>query len=408
MSRRLPLFLLLYADALSVSLIVSLLGPLLLHPQTELFLVAEPYPVRSAAYGILLGVYSLLMVYAAPFLGHLSDRVGRRPVLLLGAAGVALGGLGAGAAVSSGLLLLLLASRILAGATAAGQATAQAALVEGSPPSTRGSAISMSLLASALGLGSGPAVAGGLAGGPGLATPLYFSGLLGLAALLSLALLYRDRRPSPGRLDLGALRLGEGVACLVEAFRHPRLKVLLALFLALHLSWGACFSFASLSLLQASGFGPEQVGRLVSWLGAGLGLGSGLLWPLLARRLPLGALASAGLTGAALATGLSALAGGPLPWEAAAFLTGLALNLALPSMLTLLSELGPADRQGWVFGLAGSGAALGWGVSAVLAGGLPDLGPVGPLRAAAALLLAAGVALACFRVPAPPPSPPRG
>ncbi|HXE71606.1 MAG TPA: MFS transporter, partial [Candidatus Nitrosotenuis sp.] len=142
MSRRLPLFLLLYADALSVSLIVSLLGPLLLHPQTELFLVAEPYPVRSAAYGILLGVYSLLMVYAAPFLGHLSDRVGRRPVLLLGAAGVALGGLGAGAAVSSGLLLLLLASRILAGATAAGQATAQAALVEGSPPSTRGSAIS--------------------------------------------------------------------------------------------------------------------------------------------------------------------------------------------------------------------------------------------------------------------------
>ncbi|HVH83998.1 MAG TPA: MFS transporter, partial [Steroidobacteraceae bacterium] len=133
---------------------------------------------RAAGYGGWLAfVYALLQFFCAPVLGNLSDRFGRRPVLLFALFALGIDYLIMGFAPAIGWLF---AGRAIAGVAGASFTPAYAYVADISPPEKR--AQNFGLMGAAFGLGFilGPAI-GGLLGGLGPRAPFFTAGAIALA-----------------------------------------------------------------------------------------------------------------------------------------------------------------------------------------------------------------------------------
>ena len=130
---------------------------------------AERFGVTATVIGLLMSTFSLAQLICAPILGRLSDRIGRKPVILISLFGTALGSLLTGAA---GSVWILFAGRLLDGASGASVSVAQAAVADVATPAQR--ARLMGLLGAAFGVGfvAGPAL-GALAALGGAHVPFY-------------------------------------------------------------------------------------------------------------------------------------------------------------------------------------------------------------------------------------------
>lgn len=137
-------------------------------------LYTEHLGATAIQIGLITGIYSLMTFVFSPVMGKLSDRFGRRPVLLISIVGTAFGFVLMGLART---LWLLFAARALDGITGANISTAQAYIADVTPPEKRSK--SMGLIGAAFGLGFifGPAI-GGLLSPISAAAPFYFAAAL--------------------------------------------------------------------------------------------------------------------------------------------------------------------------------------------------------------------------------------
>lgn len=201
---------------------LDLIGFGILIPQLGVYGVkfgASPFSV-----GLLLSVYSLLQLVFAPVLGRLSDRYGRRPVLLLSLAGSMLGYVLFAFAHSLPLLFL---SRVIDGASGGNISTAQAYVADVTRPEER--AKGMGLIGAAFGLGFvlGPALGGFLgAWGGNLYIGLFAAGLSALNLLFTFLVLVESR--VPGSDSTASTRSMKGAAF---ALRLPVVGLCLILIL---------------------------------------------------------------------------------------------------------------------------------------------------------------------------------
>lgn len=144
-------------------------------------LYALHFGASSVANGFLIGIYSAVQFFGSPLWGKLSDRVGRRPVLIFSVLGTALGFYMMGSAQT---LAMLFVARIIDGVSGGNIGTAQAYIADITTPEERSGA--MGFIGAAFGLGFifGPAI-GGLLTSCGYGAPFYFAaGLALLNALL--------------------------------------------------------------------------------------------------------------------------------------------------------------------------------------------------------------------------------
>lgn len=346
---------------------------------------ASPFEVTG-----LMAVYSAMQFLFAPFWGRLSDRVGRRPVLLwsIGATAVCLAGF-----ALAPTLPLLFVCRAAHGAATANIGTAQAALADITPPGERARA--MGLIGAAFGLGftAGPAV-GGLLAHYGLTTPIWVAaGLSGLNFALAVAWLPETRVPAAAGSHGRTL---DPVAW-ARVLGHPVVGRWVAVTGLLTMSFALMESTFTLFAERAWGLGPTDVG----WLFGAAGLTTIVVQGGLVRRwaprfgerrlVPVGLLV--------LALGMVLLpyaTPGPLVWGLFATMAA-GQGLASPSLAALVSrEAG--DAQGLVLGVNQSMAALGRVLGPTIGGLLfVSPGPAWPFFSAAGLL---GVALLVFGGPA--------
>lgn len=259
MSRRVLaiLFAVVFMDLVGFGMVIPLLP-----------LYAQQYAPPPWVFGLLLASYSAMQLVFSPILGALSDRWGRRPVLLVSLAGSAVGYVLFGLADS---LALLFASRIVAGVAGGNVAAAQAVIADVTTPEER--AKGMGLIGAAFGLGfiAGPALAGVLLSFsprlPGLAAAT-FSALAWLAAWRAL-----PETKHPGR--------GTAVRRLPLAGARGLGGLLLVGFLTVT-GWAA-FEVTFAQFLHARWALPAS---RVAWLFAYVGLLAVLVQGLVVRKIP--------------------------------------------------------------------------------------------------------------------------
>jgi MFS family permease len=205
MSRpRSPLF------VLFLTVFIDLVGFGIVIPVLPLY--AENFHATPMAIGWLTGVYSGMQIVFTPILGKLSDRFGRRPVLLVSIAGTAVGFALMGMAQS---LTLLFVARILAGITGGNISIPQAYIADVTAPEKRSHAMGMIGAAFGLGFTFGPLI-GGLMSRISYGAPFFFAAGLAVAnaVLVYLILpesLSREHRAKPHE-----------EASMAEVFRHGR------------------------------------------------------------------------------------------------------------------------------------------------------------------------------------------
>ena len=159
-------------DMLAVGIIVPVL------PAIVGQFTADPSE-QARWYGVIAASYALSQFVSAPILGALSDRFGRRPVLLLGFCGLALNFFTTALATS---LWMLVASRIIGGAVQANTAVANAYVADITAPADRAKRFGMLGAMFGIGFILGPVI-GGVLGGIDLRLPFFAAGGLALANL---------------------------------------------------------------------------------------------------------------------------------------------------------------------------------------------------------------------------------
>jgi DHA1 family tetracycline resistance protein-like MFS transporter len=224
--------------------------------------------------GLLLAVYSLAQMIVSPWWGRLSDRIGRRPLVIIGAAGCCVGFVALGLADA---LIVVFVARAWLGSFGIGMATAQAWVADNVPGADRGRTMALISAASAFGFTLGPALGAlGVATG-GLAVPFWVAAGLAAANTL-LAALVLPRTPPVARAAARArfrdVATGRTFAvCLVVSFvltyAFSNIEATFALFTRDALAFsvadnGWCFALLGLTGTATTALGTRALARRMS------------------------------------------------------------------------------------------------------------------------------------------------
>ena len=377
------------------TILIDFVGFSVLIPVLPLF--AERLGATPVQIGLMLAVYALAQLLFLPAWGWTSDRIGRRPVLLVSLFGTA-----------ASFVLLAVAediptvyvARALAGFFAASVGTAQAVVTDATPPSERTSG--MGMIGSAFGAGMilGP-VMGGLLASWDEKAPFYavavLAGLNGVIALFTLDESRPLDLPRPPWKDL-AVSLIPTPLRLLGAVHEKRIGVYLGFFFVFFSAFSVLEGMITLYLGERFGADEFDAALVFAWLGVFLALTQAVALPRLVSHLSEFNLVCVGL--AVMAAGFWAVALAPaFPWF---FLIGPVIaignGLAFPTFTSLYSKACRAEEAGE---LLGQSNAMGTAGRIVGAGGggllMANAGLTSPFWVAGAVMALGLVGFILFR-----------
>ena len=309
----------------------------------------------SAVYGLLIALYALMQFLFAPLLGALSDRFGRRPVLLISIFGLAADYLLTAFAPDLGWLVL---ARIASGITAANVTAGNAYIADVSAPEERARNFGLAGAAFGLGFIVGPAV-GGLLGQSDPRLPfLLAAGLAGLNFLYGLLLLPESLPPERRTpLRAGGLRRLNPFGAVLALRRYPAVFDLAATTLLVSLSQSALQSTWILFTAQRFGWDTLQNGLSLTVFGVITAVVQGGLVGRIAARLGEPRALLLGLGAGAVSQVLYGLA--TQGWQLyAVMLAGALAGLVMPVTQSLVTRQVEPGEQGAVQGALASLTSL--------------------------------------------------
>lgn len=330
---------------------------------------SEQFGAKGFAIGAIISSFSLMQFFFAPVWGRLSDRIGRRPVLLISLAGSAMSyalfAIAAGYQGSTGLMILL-ASRVFAGICGANLSVASAYIADVTTPENRSKGMGMIGMAFGLGFILGPALGGLSAKMWGLAGPGWVAAsVCAFNFLLACKILVESRQPSsqhaPSRPKWDQW---------VHTLSQPKLGLLIGLFFLATFCFTAFESTLPLLLDKRFRYDETQISFLFAYCGLVGALVQGGAIGRLVKRFGEQSL----IFGSLLVVAVSLVM---IPFVPG--LIGLLLSLALFSIgsginraptMGLISINSPLNEQGATLGVAQSAGTLARVIGPTIATGL--------------------------------------
>ncbi len=370
------IFLIVFLDLLGAGILVPVFP----------FLVRQ-FQNDAMAVGLMSVAFSGAQFFATPILGVLSDRFGRRPVLLISLAGTAFGYFLFGWA---GTLWLMYLSRVIDGVTGGNISTAQAYIADITPPEQR--AKNFGLIGAAFGLGFiiGPAL-GGVLSKISLTAPAFGAGALSLVTLAATWFFLPESHPVEKRgVRITDWRQLDPLRQIGRALVRPELTLLLLAFFSANFAMAALQTNFAVYAFDTYQIGPAQIAGIFAAIGIVGVLTQGLLMRRISgvvdgRKL---AVIGTAIAGAAFA-GLPFIPSGPLLFIPCGFIS-FGMGLTGPSLTSLLSRVVSSQEQGSILGVSQSLGSLTRVLSPVAAGALYDhVSHTSPYYAGALCLLLA-------------------
>ena len=345
---------------------IDLVGFGIVIPVLPFYAEGSIFNATPRTVGLLFASYSIMQLIFSPILGRLSDRYGRRPVLLLSIIGTGIGFLILGLART---LTLLFVGRILDGITGGNISTAQAYIADVTTPENR--AKGMGLIGAAFGLGFifGPVI-GGILSPFGIQVPFFFAAGLCFANALLLYFTLPETVTHDHPARASAAR-GRGLSQLLESLKQPRLAFVLIIYFMFVVAFSVMVSSFSFYVMFRFGYDAQHAGYLFAYVGLISVIVQGGLIGRLVKRF--GEIALVILGALCFSFSLFAV---PFVGPAAGGLAGLLIgggifslgnSLATPALISLASKTAGQADQGTVLGVTQSVASLARAVGPFLA-----------------------------------------
>lgn len=386
------IFLTLFLDLVGFGIVLPLL------PQ-----FARQHNAQEWQIGLLMGSYSLMQFFFSPMWGRLSDRIGRRPVLLISITGSALSYLLFAFAPT---LTMLFVSRLVAGAMAANIATAQAYVADVTTAENRTKGMGMVGAAFGLGFVLGPALAGVLSHwalqnghSPQVVVGIAAATFSLIDLLWAAARLKESLTPEIRAKAVAAV--GSRLSRMSAALRNPSLGLPILLFFLGTVAWSQLEPTLARYVQERFDFHEAETGYMFAYVGVIVALVQGGFAGRMAKKRGEGRMV---LTGALLLTvGLACVPLAPGVGALYGLLALLAAGQAMvvPALQSLVSKAASAEDQGSTLGVSQGFSSLARVVGPSLGGVLFGVGHAIPFWSASGLMLLMLILAGRLRAPAP-------
>ena len=359
-----------------LTIFVNLVGFGIIIPLLPFY--AESFGASPLAIGLLFAVFSMAQLVASPVLGDLSDRYGRRPVLIASLIGTIVSFVMMALAQS---LMLLFIARIVDGLSGGNISTARAYVADITEPEDRARAYGFIGAAFGLGFILGPAISAVLA-------PISYTAPIWAAAAITGVALALAWLWLPETVHSASAHIGAPIRSLAAMMHRPALRRILMIDFWYWFAFAVFQTTFALFAARRFGFDAPQTGYLFAGFGVlGALVQTTLIRPTVGRlgdkgtfMLGLG-FGAAGLLGVTLTDSVTMFAVALVP-------VALGVGLGHPTVSSLVSQAAVRDEQGRMQGAAGAVESLGrtigpvWGTAA-----LQRFGEATPYVSAAALLM---------------------
>jgi multidrug resistance protein len=379
MSPLVIIFLTVFIDLLGFGIIIPLLP-----------FYAESFGATALMVGLLGTSFSLMQFVFSPIWGRLSDRIGRKPIILIGLMGSCVSYLVLALATTLPIVFL---ARIVGGIAGANIPTAQAYIADVTTPENRAKGMGMVGAAFGMGFIFGPAL-GGLLSRFGPSVPMWFAAALCFLNFAAACFLLPESRVGT-KQSSGLSRLDVFRRALV----HPQLTLLLALYFLVTFAFSGFEATFALFSERRFGFTGATIGLVFTFIGTILALVQGVVVGRVVKRIGEARLIPVAIFLIAVSIGLVPFAFSVPVLLGAVGLLAMGMGFNSPAMSSMVSRLSDPNDQGGILGLASSLASLGRVVGPAWGGFLFDhFGMTVPyLSAAAMMLVAFGVSFVGLR-----------
>src|SRR5258706_2772475 len=378
----LPVCLIVLVDVFGMTLVIPLLA-----------IYAETLHATPLQATMLISVFAACQLVSGPLIGHMSDRVGRKPMLLISQIGTFIGFI---VMARARVLWMLYLARVLDGSTAGNLSLAQAYISDHTEPSQRAKSFGLIGIAFGVGFFIGPSLTGYLSAKYGMTTPIYLAAVMSATSILCTAFLLKGGSQSHHAFDDrgAALRW----TTYARYFARPGLRERLFQFLffitsfSLFISGFALFAERRFTY-QGHPFGPREIGYVFGYVGLlGIILQGGLIGRLV-KRFGEASLVAAGFV--TLVVGYFGLGIAPsvVVLLAAGTLAAFGNGVIRPALTSLITQQAGRQEQGVVLGITQSLISMASIVAPIVAGLLIERHMLTEWAWVAAGLAAIGVAL---------------
>ncbi len=383
--RSLPFFSLLltvFIDCLGFGLVFPILSPLIMN-EGGLFADGSSLAMKGWIFGCLISTFCIGQFFGGPFLGRLSDRKGRKKILVyslwVACGSYLLGGLGV---VTSSITLIFI-SRLFSGIAAGNYAIAQSIIVDSTTETDRARNFGLINMAWGTGFIIGPYL-GGKFSLLGFAFPFWIASFICLVN--TFLVIWRLKETLPVGSEYKA-NFWEGIGNIKKGFKNLELRGLFCAMFIFSFGWGFFTEFSPLFLMRRFNFGVGEIANFYAYVGILIALCQGVLIRPILKKFASHNLLKVSWIGLALFLPLMLLCEDfidllwVLPfiafWEA----------IVGPSASSLVSRLTDKENQGQMLGIHNSIQWAAIGIAPLFSGSLVALYPHLPVTVASIAMI---------------------
>lgn len=375
----LPIFVTVFIDLLGVGIVIPILAPLFL--SGNLFPVDFALESRLILLGLLIASYPIAQFFGAPILGALSDRHGRKKILMISLFGRFIGYLLMALGVYLDHIYLLFFSRIIDGFTGGNISIALSAMADMSDEKSKAKNFGLIGMAFGLGFILGPFIGGKLAD-PNLvswfnyATPYLFAAILTIFNILLVVFMFKETLQTKINSKIS---LATGFHNIKKAFSMPNLRNMFVVIFLLTLGFNFFTQFFQVFLIEKFQFTQSQIGNLFGYLGFWVAVTQGVVTRYLAKKFtPVQVFSVSALM---LSLTLPLLLVPKVPHYLLYIIPFIALfnGLTQPNSTAIVSNLSDKESQGEILGINQSIQSLGMAIPPIIAGFVVALHPSLPI-----------------------------
>ena len=379
-------------DMIGVGIIIPVIPALFFEESATFFDAAVDNDYRSVVYGLLLACYPFMQFFGAPMLGTMSDRYGRKPMLMISLIGTLLGYLLFAYAISIQNLYLLFFSRMLPGFMGGNIAIIYSAIADKSSAADKAKNFGMVGAAFGVGFIIGPALGGYLADSSVVSwfnhsTPFWFTAMLTFLNILLVQFFFsetiREKRKD------AQINFLKGVSNIVTSFVDKQLRTIFTVVLLVSLGFTFFTQFFSVLLFQQFDYTEKDVGLYFGWVGIWIVFTQAVVVRKASGMIAPTAILKYSIIGIAITVGISLLPAQSFWFYIIAPFMALSQGLTSPNLVTVVSEQAGSDKQGEILGINQSMNSLGHMIPPVVAGYLNTLNHNFPLLAGTIIIFLA-------------------